>query len=54
MAAGVRLMNQLLGFLFFWFGFGMMFQLFLPDKIWTFCLSAFCMLIGYWLFCRDK
>lgn len=47
-------MNQLLGFLFFWLGFGMFIQLFLPDKIWNFALSAALMLIGYYIFCQDK
>lgn len=47
-------MNQLIGFLFFWLGFGMLLQMLLPDCIWTFCLSAVLMLVGYQLFCRDK
>jgi lipid-A-disaccharide synthase-like uncharacterized protein len=47
-------MNQLVGFLCFWLGFGMFIQLFLPDKIWNFALSAGLMLIGYYIFCQDK
>ncbi len=47
-------MNQLLGFLFFWLGAGMVLQIFLPDKPWTFLLAAGLMLLGYYIFCQDK
>lgn len=47
-------MNQLLGFLFFWFGCGMLLQIFLPDKLWNFALAVGLMLLGYYIFCQDR